>query len=89
MVEWAQLLAYMPQLRQLRDQVGPAVFFLPAPSLNARQHVEKAVDRMAVLAREQGRARQELIDEARANTTEWLEEQGVAERFSATLGLYT
>lgn len=86
-VEWAQLLAYMPNLRRLLDECGPSVFLLPSPSLNSRQHVEKASDRLGILASEQGRARQELMDEARASAVQWLEDKGVADRYAQVLGL--
>ncbi len=86
-VEWAQILAYMPQLRGLREKCGPSVFFLPAPSLEERHHVLRTADRLGELASEQGRAKQELMNEARANAVEWLDERDLVPKHAQTLGL--
>jgi hypothetical protein len=55
--------------------------------LSSRKSVEKASDQLALFAREQGRARKELMDEARSNTVAWLEEHGHFDQFAAALGL--
>jgi hypothetical protein len=86
-VEWGQLLAYMPQLRKLRDHCGPSVFFLPSPSLSAGQHVEKAKGLLKAMSREQQRSPKELSDEARSNTVAWLEERDLFDRFAPVLRL--
>jgi hypothetical protein len=44
-------------------------------------------DQLALFARQQGRARKELMDEARINTVTWLEEHGHLDQYAATLGL--
>lgn len=84
-IEWAQLLAYMPELRRLHADCGPSVFFLPTPSLNRKDHVAKAGDKLGLLASEQGRAKQELIEEARSNAAEWLAERGLADQYADVL----
>lgn len=86
-VEWGQLLAYMPMLRRLREQHGPSIFFLPRPSLNATQHVERASAEIAKLCRDLGVSRAQLTREARDVAREWLDEQGLLNRYADTLGL--
>lgn len=86
-VEWGQLLAYMPQLRRLRSDLGPSIFLLPAPTLTPEHHVRKASDRLGELASEQGRARQELIHEAQVATRSWLDLTGRLQEFASMLDL--
>lgn len=86
-VEWAQLLAYLPQLRRLRREVGAAVFFIPHTQLNARQHVGTASRALHDLAKAEGRSRQQVTEEARASITGWLEQRELLQRYSGQLGL--
>lgn len=86
-IEWGQLLAYMPALHKLRHEHGPSIFFLPAPTLTADHHVKKASDELGVLAHERGRAREELRREARATTSEWLQDRDLADTYAEILKL--
>lgn len=81
-IEWGQLMAYLPEVRRLLAQEGPSIVFLPAPRLNAASHVEKAAGRQAQLANERAISREQFTREAALSTRTWLEDRGMADRFA-------
>jgi hypothetical protein len=58
-VEWGQVMAYLPEIRRVIFQLGPAIVFLPRPQLS-KDSLTKATDALAALAKEERRSRQEV-----------------------------
>ena len=83
-VEWAQLLAYLPELRRMLDALGPSVFFLPAARLTVEQ-IAKATDKLGEMASQLGVSVQEVRRAAHVSTTGWLEERDALSRFADVL----
>lgn len=83
-VEWGQMMAYLPEIRRMISAQGPSVVFLPRPRLT-KERLVKAVDALALLAREEGRSRREVVRGAGEAVEAWLEEQGQVGRFDDLL----
>jgi hypothetical protein len=78
--EWGHLLAYLPQLKRRIEQRQPRVVLLPPPQLSKANEVNPraALNEYAV---EQGRAVQEIRDEAKRSVREYLDAAGRSDLF--------
>jgi hypothetical protein len=82
-VEWGQLLAYMPQVkRAMSEHRGRCVVFLPQPSLHD-QSVRSAREELADMARQQGESVEQVRREARETMLHDLARRGLDKRFGS------
>lgn len=85
-VQWGQVMAYLPAIRRAILQDGPSIVSLPPARLERRQ-LGKAVAQLSVIAAEEGRAVAEVRREAQRSVREALLGRGQLARFENTLGL--
>jgi len=83
-VEWGQVMAYLPEIRRVIFQLGPAIVFLPRPQLS-KDSLTKATDALAALAKEERRSRREVVHAAEQSVRAWLDRYGQLERFEAVI----
>lgn len=82
MREWGQLLAYLPEIRRLINDLGPSILFLPSPGLRKDSHTDKASQALGKLARELGISNQQIRRDANASVLGELKKRGEDGRFS-------
>jgi hypothetical protein len=85
-VEWGQLLAYLPAIRRRSDARSSQIILLPKPTLSA-QNVSKPKDELHQLAAEQGISAGQLRRDAQSNVVDLLDERGLTGRFDSLLRL--
>ena len=76
LVEWGQLMAYMPLVGKWMDSRSAGIFYLPKPALDGGM-VKKARARAGELASEEGVSYPELVAEAKGIMLPELERRGV------------
>jgi hypothetical protein len=82
--EWGQLLAYLPEIRGMIDDHGPAIVFLPSPRLD-RKSLDKATELLGQLAADLGVSGQQVRDQGGRIVRGELASMGELDRFDATL----
>ena len=83
---WGQLLAYLPEVKKLRDP-QPRAILLPEPKLTA-DNVYDPMEALGTEARRQGISLQQVRSEARRAMHDWLDMTGAdPTRFDGLLGL--
>ncbi len=82
-VEWGQVMAYLPEIRRMLEQHGPSIVFLPRPVLS-KERLLKAGRALGDIAREEGRSRREVPHDAERSVRAWLHERGQADRFGVS-----
>jgi hypothetical protein len=83
-VEWGQVLAYLPEIRRRNQERSSQILLLPRPELSSR-NVVRPVEGLHQLADDQGIAAQEIRREAEANVLDYLDRRGEQERFEHLL----
>ena len=78
-VEFGQLLAYMPQIKRHLDTGRPRVVLLPKPQLNTSSYINPR-DRLGQLAADEGVAHGELLANAHRTVEVWLDRRGALDR---------
>jgi hypothetical protein len=85
-VEWGQVLAYLPEIRRRNQERSSQILLLPRPELSTR-NVVRPRDGLHQLADDQGVAVQEIRHDAEANVLDFLERRGERARFERLLNL--
>lgn len=83
-VQWGQVMAYLPEIRRMIAEHGPSIVSLPRARLT-RSQLDKASAHLGVIADEEGRAVAEVRREAEQSVREALTARGELERFEAVL----
>ena len=83
-VEWGQVLAYLPEIRRRNQARSSQILLLPRPELSSK-NVIRPVDGLHQLADDQGIAAQEIRHEAEANVLDYLDRRGERGRFERLL----
>ncbi len=83
-VEWGQLLAYLPAIRSRNQERSSQILLLPRPELSSR-NLMRPVDGLHQLADDRGIAAQEIRTEAEANVLDYLDRRGERTRFESLL----
>ena len=83
-VEWGQLLAYMPQIQKLMKAHPKTVIFLPQPSLD-KSNTTSATDAIGLLAVEQGISNAQVRRDAQDAILRELDRRGLRDKFEPLL----
>jgi hypothetical protein len=83
-VEYGQLLAYLPEIKRHLRSTSPRVVFLPKPQLTAQRFLNPR-EALGALAAEQKIAHGQVRTEARRSVENWLSQRGELDRFAELL----
>jgi hypothetical protein len=87
-VEWGQVLAYLPEIRRRNQERSSQILLLPRPELSSKS-VVRPRDGLHQLADDQGIAAQEIRHDAEVNVLDYLDGRGERARFERLLKLRT
>lgn len=83
-VAWAQVIAYLPEIRRMIREHGDSVVYLPRTRLTTKQ-LGKASDHLGVIASEEGRSVADVRRQAEQAVRDALAERGELDRFQDAL----
>lgn len=84
-VEWGQMMAFLPEIRRMLRDHGPSILYLPRPHLDKERSLKKAGAALAEIGEQEGRETRDVREDAEQSVRAALSARGESLRFGQKL----